>query len=52
MPLVDDAGKAGTVPPAQIVSAVPKLKVGVMFGLTVTLNVVGTAHKPGVGVNV
>jgi len=45
-------GNAGTVPPAQIVRLVPKLKVGVIFGLTVTVNVVGTAHWPAVGVNV
>mgnify|MGYP006174046501 FL=1 len=52
MPLVDAAGNAGTVPPAQIVNVVPKLNVGVMFGLTVTVNVVAVAHKPAVGVNV
>lgn len=37
-------GKAGTVPPAQILNVVPKLNVGVMFGATVTVNVVGNAH--------
>ena len=30
----------------------PKLNVGVIFGLTVTENVAGTAHCPAVGVNV
>ena len=49
---VDVVGSVGTVPPAQIVSVVPKLNVGIMFGLTVTVNVVGKAHSPAVGVNV
>ena len=52
MPLVDVVGKAGTVPPAQIVRLVPKLNVGVTFGLTVTVNVVDVAHCPAPGVNV
>ena len=42
--MFDVVGKAGTVPPAQIVSDVPKVNVGVMFGVTVTVNVAGTAH--------
>ena len=50
--LVDVVGNAGTVPPAQIVNDVPKLNAGVMFGFTVTVKVVGFAHKPAVGVNV
>lgn len=37
MPLPDVAGRAGALPPEQIVSAVPKLKVGTTFGLTVTV---------------
>lgn len=52
MPLVDVVGSVGTVPPEQIVSAVPKLNVGVTFGFTVTVNVVVVAHNPDVGVNV
>ena len=52
MPFVDVVDNDGTVPPAQIVKLVPKLKVGTMFGLTVTVNVVGNAHCPAVGVNV
>ena len=52
MPFVDVVGNVGTDPPAQIVKLVPKLNVGVMFGLTVTVNVYGNAHKPAVGVNV
>ena len=52
IPLVDVVGNAGTVPPEQIVSVVPKLNVGVMFTSTVTVKVVCTAHCPAVGVNV
>ena len=52
MSLPDVAGNAGTVAPAQIVSVVPKLNVGVIFGLTVTLKVVVVAHCPPVGVKV
>ena len=52
IPLVEVPGKTGTVLPAQIVEDVPKLKVGVIFGLTVTVNVVAVAHKPAVGVKV
>ncbi len=40
------------MPPAQIVRVVPKLNVGVMFGLTVTVNVVVVAHWPAAGENV
>ena len=50
--LLDVVGNAGTVPPEQIVNVVPKLNVGVMFGLTVTVKVAGTAHCPAVGVKV
>ena len=52
IPLSDELGNTGTVPPAQIVSAVPKLNVGVIFGSTVTVNVVVVAHNPAVVVNV
>ena len=44
-------GNNGTVPPEQIVSVVPKLNVGVMFGLTVTVKVNVVAQVPAVGVN-
>ena len=44
MPLSDVVGKVGTVPPAQITSEVPKLNVGIVFGVTVTVNVVVVAH--------
>ena len=52
MPLSEVAGNVGTVSPAQIVSEVPKLKAGVMFGFTVTVRVVPFAHWPTDGVNV
>ena len=52
IPFVDVPGNAGTVPPAQMDNDVPKLNVGVMFGLTVTVKVVVVAHCPAVGVNV
>jgi hypothetical protein len=44
IPLVDVAGNVGTIPPAQIVSDVPKLNVGGMFGFTVTVKLVVVAH--------
>ena len=44
MPFVDVVGKTGTGPLAQIVRLVPKLKLGVMFGFTVTSSVVTIAH--------
>jgi hypothetical protein len=52
IPLLDAPGNVGTVPPAQMVSDVPKVKVGVMLDATVTVNVVGNAHCPADGVNV
>ena len=52
MPLVDVVGKAGTAPPAQMVSVVPKLNAGVAFVLTVTVKVVPVAHCAAPGVNV
>jgi hypothetical protein len=52
IPLSDEAGNEPTLAPAQIVRVVPKLNVGVVFRSTVTLNVIGEAQSPGVGVNV
>ena len=49
---VDVLGNDGTVPPAQMVSALPKENAGVIFVLTVTVNVAGTAHSPEAGVKV
>jgi hypothetical protein len=51
-PFNDVFGNAGTVPPEQTLSEVPKLNVGVVLDPTVTLNVVVVAHCPAVGVNV
>jgi hypothetical protein len=51
-PLSDVVGNAGTVPPLQIVSVVPKLKVGTVFGTTVTVKVVVVPHSPAFGVKV
>jgi hypothetical protein len=51
-PLEDVPGKAGTVPPSHIDNDVPKLKVGVMLGFTVTAKLPARAHCPASGVNV
>ena len=50
IPLVDVVGKALKAPPEQI--GATAAKVGVIRGLTVIVNVTGTAHNPVVGVNV
>jgi hypothetical protein len=52
MPFADVAGNVGTTPPEHITSEVPKLKVGVMFGLTFTVKVIGVAQIPAAGVKV
>ena len=52
IPFVDVLGNDGTIPPAQMFNEAPKLNAGVMFGVTVTVNVAGLAHCPAVGVNV
>ena len=52
IPFVEVVGKEGTLAPAQIESEVPKLKTGVIIGLTVTLNAVVVAHWPIDGVKV
>lgn len=44
MPLSEIVGKDGTLAPAQIVSVLPKLKIGVTFELTVTVSDVVVAH--------
>ena len=51
-PFVDVNGREGTVPPLQILNAVPKENAGVTFCVTVTANVIELAHCPPVGVNV
>jgi len=48
--LLDVVGSAVSVAPEQI--AATGVNVGVMFGLTVIINVVVVAHRPAVGVNV
>src|SRR5260221_8966257 len=50
MPFSDVVGNAANTAPEQI--AATGLNVGVMFGLTVILNVVVAAHWPAVGVKV
>jgi hypothetical protein len=52
MLLVDVAGNVGTDPPLHTLNVVPKLNVGVIFGFTVTVNVVVVAHWPAAGVKV
>ncbi len=47
---VDEVGNADKVAPEHI--GATALNVGVMFGLTVIVNVVVVAHCPAVGVNV
>ena len=49
-PLLDVVGRAVSVAPEQI--GATAVKVGVIFGLTVMVNVVVVAHWPAVGVNV
>jgi hypothetical protein len=51
-PFDDVPGKEGTVSPSQIVNVDPKENTGVVFGVTVTENVVVVAHCPAAGVNV
>ena len=50
MPLVEVVGNADKVVPEQM--GATAVNVGVMFGLTVIVNVVVIAHWPGSGVNV
>ena len=50
MPLSDVVGNADKDPPEQIAATGPN--VGVMFGLTVMVNVAVVAHCPAVGVKV
>lgn len=49
MPLVDVVGKVGTLLPEQMSMVVPKSNTGVRIGLTVTINVAGARHSPGMG---
>ena len=51
-PLSEIVERAGTEAPAQIVSVLPMLNVGMVLAVTVTVNVVELAHCPEAGVNV
>jgi hypothetical protein len=50
IPLLEVVGSAASTAPEQI--GATAVKVGVMFGLTVTVNVVVVAHWPASGVKV
>ena len=50
MPSLEVSGNAVNVPPEQI--GATAANVGVTFGVTVMINVVGVAHCPAVGVKV
>ena len=52
IPLEEVVDNTGAVAPEQMVILFPKLKVGVTFCTTVTVNMAFTAHKPASGVNV
>jgi hypothetical protein len=52
IPLFDVVASDGTGLPEQMTSAVPKLKVGTVFGVTVTAKDAVVAHCPAVGVKV
>ena len=49
-PLFEVVGNAGALAPSQIDNAFPKLKVGGILGLTVTVNEALFAHTPEAGV--
>jgi hypothetical protein len=51
-PSSEVVGSVGTVPPVQMVNEVPKLNLGVVVGVTVTLNTSVVAHCPADGVKV
>ena len=51
IPFDEPAGKVTTVAPSQMVVFVPKGNVGVIFGFTVTVNVVPATHPADVAVN-
>ena len=48
----DVFGNVGTTPPEQILNEVPKLNVGVVCGVIVTVKVVVVAHCPASGIKV
>ena len=52
IPFDDVLGNVTTPSPSQIVALAPKVKEGVIFGLTVTVNVVPVTHPLEVAVNI
>jgi hypothetical protein len=44
IPFIDVLGSVGIASPAQMIKEVPKLKTGVLFGVTDTVNEVVVAH--------
>ena len=52
IPFNDIVGNAGTLLPAQKLNTGPKANIGTTLGVTVTVNVVGEAHTPLLGVKV
>jgi hypothetical protein len=52
IPFDELAGKVTTGAPSQMVVFVPKGKAGVIFGFTVTVNVVPSTHPADVAVNI
>ena len=52
IPFNELVGKGGTLLPAQKLNTGPKANIGTIFGVTVTVNVVGEAHTPLLGVKV
>ena len=52
IPFMEVDGNTGTPAPAQMLSADPKLKLGVDKGLTVIFLVIVIPHRPAVGVKV
>ena len=51
-PSSEVCGSTGTLPFEHIVNEVPKSKVGVVLGVTVTVKLAGNAQMPEAGVNV
>jgi len=52
IPFNDIVGKDGTLLPAQKLKTGPKANIGTTLGVTVTVNVVGEAQTPLLGVKV
>jgi hypothetical protein len=52
IPLPEVVGKLGTAAPLQMLIEVPKVNIGVILGVTFTVNDVALAHCPPEGVKV